>query len=334
MGGRGDVGRAPGEPDPIFQGEEPVERAPRRTALLFQFFLFPLMIVVASVGVFLLFGAIGGSERDPVALLDAVVSGGENVQKQAVQDLAVRITEERRRVDAGQKPAAEAFYQSTAFQRRLLDAYTDAVSSRKGAQREQALVVCLGAVGSPAFVPALTQALSPARDPEVRRAAAMALGAIGEASVVEPLKAALSDPDDAVRAFAVQALSRTRVEEAQPALRAALANDFPLVRVAAASALAIRGDDAGRAFLLQLLDPAWVQQHVVEASTPGGQADPSLRRSALVNALANGIRGAHGLSRHAPEPELRARVEALRSHGDREVADLAATALEQWGKAP
>lgn len=237
-------------------------------------------------------------------------------------------------MDAGKKPAAEAFYQAPAFQKRLLDTYADAIASGKGAEREQALVVCLGAVGSPTFVPALARALGPARDPAVRRAAAMALGAIGDPSVVEPLKGALSDPDDAVRAFAVQALSRTRADEALPALREALGNDLPLVRVAAASALALRGDDAGRALLLQLLDPAWVQQHVVEATTSGGQADPSLRRSALVNALSNGIRGAHGLSRQAPEPELRARVEALRRHGDREVAELAATALEQWGKAP
>ena len=100
---------APAGGDPIFQGEERVDRTTRRATLLFQFFLFPLLIVIASVGVFLLFGAIGGGERNPQELLDAVISGGENVQKQAVQDLAVRLVEERRKVDQGARKPADAF---------------------------------------------------------------------------------------------------------------------------------------------------------------------------------------------------------------------------------
>lgn len=328
--GAADVGRAPGGDDPIFQGEERVDRTTRRSALLFQFFLFPLLIVVASVGVFLLFGAIGGTEKEPQALLDAVISGGENVQKQSVQDLAVRIVEERRKVDAGTLKAADAFYAVPAFQVRLLKAYEDAVAQRKGADREQVLAVCLGAVGHPGFVPALAGGLALTRDPAVRRASAMALGAILDDAVIDPLVRALEDPDEAVRAFAIQGLSRRKHPGVIAPLRAALDDRDVLVRLNAAAALAHHGDPAGKALVAQMLDPAWVDANVVNAVSGTGGTDPGLRRSARVNALSNGLRGARSLK----ADDLKPLVEALVRDADTEVAALAREVLDQWGSPP
>lgn len=330
VGGPGGPGDGTGASDPIFQGEERVDRTTRRATLLFQFFLFPLLIVIASVGVFLLFGAIGGGERNPQELLDAVISGGENVQKQAVQDLAVRLVEERRKVDQGKLKAGEAFYASTAFQARLLQAYEGAVGEKRGPEREQVLAVCLGAVGSPSFVPALTGGLSLTRDPAVRRASAMALSAIPGDASVEPLITALKDPDDAVRSFAIQGLSQRKGTSVLVALRAALDDGNALVRMNAASALAHLKDPAGKALIASLLDPAWVDANVVKAASGTGGNDPDLRRSARVNALSNGLRGAWALR----ADDLKPLVEALARDADTEVAALARQVLDQWGSPP
>jgi HEAT repeat protein len=316
--------------DPIFQGEERVDRTTPRTTLLFQFFLFPLLIVIASVGVFLLFGAIGGAERNPQELLDAVVSGGENVQKQAVQDLAVRIVEERRKVDQGRLKAAEAFYAAPSFQTRLLQAFEGAIRESRGPEREQALAVCLGAVGQPAFVPALTGGLALTRDPAVRRASAMALGAIPGDASIEPLVAALKDPDDAVRSFAIQGLSQRKGAAVLAALHAALDDGNDLVRMNAAAALAHLKDPAGKALIASMLDPAWVDTHVVKASSGTGANDPDLRRSARVNALSNGLRGAWALR----ADDLKPLIEALTRDADTEVSALARQVLDQWGSPP
>jgi len=320
----------PAAGDPIFQGDERVDRTTRRSALLFQFFLFPLLIVIASVGVFLLFGAIGGGEKRPQELLDAVISGGENVQKQAVQDLAVRIVEERRKVDRGDLKASEAFYAAPAFQARLLQAYEGAVREQRGPAREQVLAVCLGVVGQPAFVPALTGALAATRDPAVRRAAAMALGAIDDDAVIEPLVGALKDPDDAVRSFAIQGLSRRKSPAVVAPLKAALEDGNALVRMNAAAALAHLGDPAGKALVAQMLDPAWVEANVVKAGDGTGGTDPGLRQSARRNALSNGLRGARTLK----ADELKPLVEALTRDADEEVRALARQVLDQWGSPP
>lgn len=319
-----------GGTDPIFQGEERVDRTTRRATLLFQFFLFPLLIVIASVGVFLLFGAIGGGERSPHDLLDAVISGGENVQKQSVQDLAVRLVEERRKVDGGRLKPEDAFYAAPGFQARLLEAYEGAVGEKRGPEREQVLAVCLGAVGSPAFVPALTGGLSVTRDPAVRRAAAMALSAIPGDASIEPLISALKDPDDAVRSFAIQGLSQRKGTTVLAALRTALDDANPLVRMNAASALAYLKDPAGKALIGSLLDPAWVDANVVKAASGSGGGDPDLRRSARVNALSNGLRGAWALR----ADDLKPLVEALARDTDTEVAALARQVLDQWGSPP
>lgn len=320
----------PGGTDPIFQGEERVDRTTKRATLLFQFFLFPLLIVIASVGVFLLFGAIGGGERSPQELLDAVISGGENVQKQAVQDLAVRLVEERRKVTQGRMKPEEAFFAAPSFRARLLEAYEGAVGEKRGPEREQVLAVCLGAVGDPAFVPALTGGLAVTRDPAVRRASAMALSAIPGDASIEALVGALKDPDDAVRSFAIQGLSQRKGAGVLAALRTALDDPNDFVRINAASALAHLKDPAGKAILASLLDPAWVDAHVVKASSGAGGNDPELRRSARVNTLSNGLRGAWALR----ADDLKPLVEALTRDPDTEVAALARQVLDQWGSPP
>ena len=51
--------------DPLFQRTKPAPETKRSTVLVWQFFLLPLLIVVAALAVFLLFGAFAGSESSP-----------------------------------------------------------------------------------------------------------------------------------------------------------------------------------------------------------------------------------------------------------------------------
>lgn len=314
--------------DPIFQGAERPDRTTPRTALLFQFFLFPVLIVAASLGVFVFFGAIGGSEKSPSEWLDVVISGGENEQKQAAHQLGVALQRERQRVDRGEVPLAEAFYVKDARFRERLGSALTAAYQEKSTERQIFLTAAVGFVGDPAYRAALEARLAPPPPADLRRAIAQALGGLGTDDVVPALVGLAKDADEPVRNYAVQALSRHPTPAALAALKDALADDSLFVRSAAASALALAGDAAGREALVNQLDPAWVERAV---STPSGTADPERPPPARTDAmraalLSNGIRGAFALK----TPDLRPRVEALQDDRDPEVRRLVREVLDRW----
>lgn len=325
-GVRSDAG---GGLDPLFQGEEKVERATPRATLLFQFFLFPLLIVVASVGVFLFFGAIGGGEKSPDQYLDAVLIGGENEQKQAAHQLGVALEKERRRVEEKKIPLAEAFYvKDGAFRSKLSRAF-DLSFQDASPDRQEFLARAMGAVGDPAYAPVLKARLVPATAVTVRRGIVGALGSLQTEEVVPPLVAALKDSDQVVRNTAVQGLSRHPTPASLEGMKTALADEDPFVRMSAASGLALHGDASGRELVEHLLDPAWVQKNVVDA--PSHQAGeegkgPELRSDARLSALYNGIRAAAALK----DPLLRNKVEALEKDEDPDVRRLARDVLDRW----
>src|SRR5262249_47502786 len=155
------------------------EKATRRATLLFQFFLFPLLIVVAAVGVAALFGAIAGGERTPNELLDSVMSGGENAQKQDVYELAASLAREPGRVVEKKIAPGEAFYAAPAFREKLLRAFDESFGPDKTAERQEVLARCVALVGDPAAMPLLAKRLSP-KDVEanVRMAVVEAIGVL------------------------------------------------------------------------------------------------------------------------------------------------------------
>lgn len=329
VGDPGAGGAAAGGADPIFQGAERTAATPRRATLLFQFFLFPLLIVVASVGVFLLFGAIGGADRSPAEHLDTIQTGGDNAQKQAVHQLAAALLDERRKVDAGTLPLEKALYAAPAFRAKLLAVFEDSFRSERTPERQEALARCVGAVGDPASLDALTARLVPATAVGVRRAIVQSIAMLPTDRTVGPLVTALEDPDDFVRNAAVQGLSRYRNDASVAALHKALGDASLPVRLTAASALGVWGDAAAKPLVAQLLDPAWVDANLVQASTGGdpGAAGPALRAASRQAALANGLRAAAGLA----DPELKPRVEALTRDGDESLRALARDVLDRWG---
>jgi cyclophilin family peptidyl-prolyl cis-trans isomerase/HEAT repeat protein len=97
-----------------------------------------------------------------------------------------------------------------------------------------------GRVADAALVPALVTRLNDA-EPEVRQVSAFALGLIGDRAASERLLAALQDPDAQVKARAAEALGRLGDARAAPEIVRAVLQSLP----SSATALAIRGDDAG-----------------------------------------------------------------------------------------
>jgi hypothetical protein len=330
----GPQGPAPGGaregfgPDPIFEGPERGERVAPRKALLFQFFLFPLLVVVASVGVFLFFGAIGGTEKAPSEWLDVIRTGGANEQKQAAHQLGVALQRERQRVERREIPLANAFYvKDTGFRERLGAAF-DAAFEDRSLERQVFLTAAVGFVGDPDYRARLEARLEPPPSVDLRRAIAQALGGLATDDVVPALARLAKDVDEPVRNYAVQALSRHPTPASLAALKDALADESVFVRSAAASALALAGDPAGKDLVADQLDPAWVERAVNAPSgsatsdtAPMGQHDAM--RAAL---LANGIRGAEALK----ADDLRPRVEALKDDRDPAVRRLVRDVLDRW----
>ena len=332
-GGPGAPGFVPGV-DPIFQGEETREQPTRRSTLLFQFFIFPLLIVVASVGVFLFFGAIGGSQKSAQEFLSDVRFGGENVQKQAAQQLATILQRERARVDAKEITLAEAEYSKGVFRRDLEATF---VASFEGGtpDRQAFLASAMGLVGDPAYLTALEQRVRPPTPPEVRRSVARAIALLDTSEATPVLISLLKDDDEPVRNQAVEGLSRARARSPETiaattaALKGALADESEYVRVTAAAALALAGDASGIDLVGKLLDPAFADE-IAQRKIAGFTAE-ELDATAIAAmrqyVLATGMKAALELR----APSLKPKVEALLNHPDEPVRKVARLVLDRWG---
>jgi hypothetical protein len=173
--------------DPIFDAPEPQETTSRAGALLWQYFFFPVLMVAGAVGVFVAFGAWGGSSATEKELLETVMSGSENAQKQAAQQLAIAVAEERIRIDReaqawkqGEPRPKPPFFAEPTFAEKLRQAYVQAQGDGHTEERRIWLAQALGRAADPQAVPLLVATLyppgdAPAASVEVRRAAAKGL---------------------------------------------------------------------------------------------------------------------------------------------------------------
>jgi HEAT repeat protein len=329
------VTNAAGPPvDPIFDATEPVEKPTKRATLLFQFFLFPLMIVAAAVGVAVFFGAIAGGDRSAREYLDEVRAGG-TASKQAAHQLAVLLQRERQRVNdeeskTGKPAKTPPFYLDAAFRADLARAFEDSFAPGHAAERRVLLAKALGFVGDPAYLAPLSARLK-ADEADVRRAVVEAIGGVEDPGVVGVLAPLAKDDDEPVRNLAVVGISRHGTPAAMEALRGALSDASVFVRTGAAAALALRGDASGVELLERALDPAWVESTLGPGSAPlasPGSTPPVGSREAMVRAmLSNGIRGALALR----SERLRPSVQALTEYGpDPAVRTMARDALAAW----
>ena len=339
----GAVSEEPMSDDPIFYQNDPQSSNPSKKGaqLVWQFFLFPLLIVGIAVGLFVLFGALGSSQKSPAELLEDVLQGGENVQKQAGQQLAILISKERSRVDqeiadGTYKSSVEsppAFYESAPFREGLLRAY-ELARKEEGEERQEMLARALGRAQITESIPVLLGTIYPAdrvseASQTVRRSAAAGIMFMEHRATESALvKMAKEKTDPEIRTMAYAGLTMLGLErvagrdgESQDVLRAlreGLQDANAGVRLNAAYGLAYRQDGSGI---------EWIRRSLSRKSL----AELKLNEEMVTPALANGIRAAGFLGDESLRP-LVVRLTLDEHEPEDKVRALARRVLKSWRK--
>jgi len=271
--------------------------------LIARFFLLPLVVVLAAVGIFVVFNTMTFERRGPRDYLQEVRGGTANRRWQAAFELSRSI---------GNLPPEE---------RAELCAETLRVFETLSPRRpddllvRRYLVLVLGRLGEPAAVPALLQAAK-AEDPDTRLYAVWALGKIGGPEGFDTVLASSQSEDAGERKMAAYVLGALGDKRAVPRLRVLAEDRVADVRWNAAIALGQLGDPSGLPVLRSMLDrPALARQ--AELSSEQAEAAMTNAIKALVLLRdADSLPALERLSRE--DPNLRVRdaarkaVDALR----------------------
>lgn len=278
-----------------FSSSDIPKESPR--AIIFQFVIFPLGVVLIGVGIFFLFGKLASDRQGIRDYLNEVRSGGRHERWQAAYQLSQLI-------NAGKAKDVP----------HLVDDVSAAfVASKNDDPRiRRYLSMVLGNLGDRRATPLLIEALRD-DDTETRIYAALALGRLHDPAAVPPLLNVVDHDEHDVQKAAVYALGEIGDPRATPALNSALTSETPDVRYNAAIALARMGDTHAIGVVREMLDrsrlnqvpgmreeqkeviilsaiPALVKLAPEEAPrtlAPLAQSDPSMRvRSAAKEALA------------------------------------------------
>ncbi len=326
--------------DPLFQRAEPSAPTSKKAALLWQYFFFPLLIVGAALGLFLGVSVIAREETNPEGLLTVLIEGGENRQRQAAQQLAIQIAQERNRIDSLRrdgKPIERApFYAEPSFRARLLEAFRLA-RREESEERVMGLARALGRAEVVDAIPVFLEVLYPPPDgksasTDVRRAVAIGLlhfeSRAAESAFLRI--SAESEHDAEVRNAGFNGLAllglpihggvASEAPGVMERLRSGLDATHDGIRLNAAYGLAMRGDDAGA----HLIERSLSRQGLASLGV-----DPQFHTNALTNAMAAALALRH--------PSFRPLIERLTdtaNEGDDVVRDSARQALARWNQTP
>jgi HEAT repeat protein len=256
-------------------------------------FVVPLLVVIASVLVFIGFGWIAYESSSISDYLNDMRSGWRPRRAQAAYEMSKILIADPQALD--EEPGVKA---------ELLQLFEE--SEDEEMRRYLALV--LGYSRDPEAVPLLVDALDD-EDAQLRIYALWGLGALGDPSALEPLLAATSDEDPGLRKTAAFALGELGERSAVDELRRLLEDPVADVRWNAALSLARLGDDAAVPELERILDRNLTAQ--VPDITPAQQEDAMI---SAVEALAV-LRGRAALPLLAPleqsDPSLKVRQAAI-----------------------
>jgi HEAT repeat protein len=247
------------------QPEDDLIEEPRGAGrLIARFFLLPLLVVGAAVGIFFVFSLMTFERRGPRDYLQEVRGGSANRRWQAAFELSRSL---------GTVPEAER-PELAAETLRVFEGLSPKRADDVPVRRYLALV--LGRLGDRSAVPALVKASS---DPDVdtRLYAVWSLGKIGDPAGVDPVLKASESEDPAVRKMTSYVLGQLGDKRAIPRL-AVLAEDKTAdVRWNAAIALAQLGDRTGLPVLRSMIDRAALAR---QAELSSDQTE-----AAMINAL-------------------------------------------------
>jgi HEAT repeat protein len=318
-----------------------VEGAPSGGFLpgILRFFVVPLLLVGASLGIFAGLGALVAQGQPTDAdLVATVAAGGKNSRWQAAQELSNRVA--RGEVDLAQ---------DAVLARTLADAFAAARAAGDDPRVIQLLSVLLGRSRSPAGRAALEAALADG-SPDVRVFAVAALAEAADPRSLPALLPRLEDLDGAVRTVAAYAVPvvAERAAPAPPEARAALAKALadPVLDVKwnAALGLARLRDGAGADVVWEMLHRDHLRARLAagtgEAGAPGAtrppdpEAEDRVIRSALSAAfllrdrsMADGVKALA-----ATDPSMPVRDWALRTAAalDEEIRAKGPVAQRPW----
>ena len=203
-------------------------------AILFQFVIFPLGVVLIGVAIFLLFGKLASEEHTVPDYLTAIRAGSSHERWQAAYQLSNSINRGEAKKYPNLEQQVAELYRGSAHDDPRIRRYLATVLGKLGDRRATPLLVeslndadpenriyallALGQLRDPAALPPVI-ALARDGDKDVRKTALYALGEIGDRAAVEPLAAALEDEVPDVRWNAAVALARFGDQRALPALR-------------------------------------------------------------------------------------------------------------------
>lgn len=247
------------------QGDEEFTEEPRGAGkMIVRFFLLPLVVVVAAVGIFLVFNYMTFERRGPRDYLQEVRGGAANRRWQAAFELSRSL--------GNLQPEERASL--TAETLRVFETLSPKRPDDLLVRRY--LVLVLGRLGEKQAVPALIQAAS-AEDPDTRLYAVWALGKIGDPAGFETVLASSESEDAGSRKMAAYVLGALGDPRAIPRLKVLADDRVADVRWNAAIALAQLGDRSGLAVLRSMLDRGALAR---QADISSEQAE-----GAMVNAL-------------------------------------------------
>lgn len=244
---------------------EPGARTPLSTApaIAVQFFLIPLLVVGATVLVYIGFRSLLSEDRSAAEYLTDIRSGGSNRRWPAAYELSRLMADPEfaRREEAALAPElTKAFAESKGDDPRV----------------RQYLALTLGRLTPP--LPAETrQLLIDAlgdEDGQTRISAIWALGSTGDGSAAPEIERQYRSEDAGVRKMAVYALGSMPVDAGNETLVKALEDGEPDVQWNAAIALARHGRHEGVPVLRRMLDRAYVERNVTRQPQARDEVDP------------------------------------------------------------
>jgi HEAT repeat protein len=280
-------------------GDEEFTEEPRGAVkLVARFFLLPLVVVLAAVGIFVVFNSMTFERRGPRDYLQEVRGGTANRRWQAAFELSRSL---------GALPPAE---------RAELCAETLRVYETLSPRRpddllvRRYLVLVLGRLGEPVAVPALLEAAK-AEDSDTRLYAIWALGKIGGPGGFDTVLESSQSEDAGARKMAAYVLGALGDKRAIVRLRVLADDRVADVRWNAAIALGSLGDGSGLPVLRSMLDRAALAR---QAELSSEQSEAAMVNAMKALVLLHDAESLPALERLAREdPNLRVRDAARKA---------------------
>jgi HEAT repeat protein len=249
--------------DKLVEREPAVRPLVAAPAIAVQFFLIPLLVVGATVLVYIGFRSLLTEDRSATEYLSDIRSGGTNRRWPAAYELS--------RLMADPEFVKK---QEAALAPDLIKAF--AASSDDDPQVRQYLALALGRLTPP--IPAdarrlLIEALND-KESQTRISAIWALGSTADATAVPDIERMYASGDAGVRKMAVYALGSIPGDGGTATLVKALDDEQPDVQWNAAIALARHNRHEGTVVLRRMLDRDYVEHNVTRTQQATEEIDP------------------------------------------------------------